>query len=33
MNPDHMVYAKESSLKMLHDNVAEVIRRTDNLKH
>ena len=29
----HMVYAKESSLKMLHDNVAEFIRRTDNLKH
>ncbi len=27
----HMVYAKESSLKLLHDNVAEFIRRTDNL--
>jgi carboxypeptidase C (cathepsin A) len=27
----HMVYAKDSSLKMLHDNVAEFIRRTDNL--
>jgi carboxypeptidase C (cathepsin A) len=27
----HMVYAKESSLKMLHDNVAGFIRRTSNL--
>ncbi len=27
----HMVYAKESSLKQLHDNVAQFIRRTDNL--
>jgi carboxypeptidase C (cathepsin A) len=27
----HMVYAKESSLKLLHDNVAEFIRRTSNL--
>ncbi len=27
----HMVYAKESSLKALHDNVAAFIRRTDNL--
>jgi carboxypeptidase C (cathepsin A) len=27
----HMVYAKEASLKMLHDNVAEFIRRTGNL--
>jgi len=27
----HMVYAKESSLKQLHDNVAGFIRRTDNL--
>jgi carboxypeptidase C (cathepsin A) len=27
----HMVYAKDSSLKMLHDNVAEFIRRTDNV--
>jgi len=27
----HMVYAKDSSLKLLHDNVAEFIRRTDNL--
>jgi carboxypeptidase C (cathepsin A) len=27
----HMVYAKESSLKMLHDNVAAFIRRTSNL--
>ncbi len=26
----HMVYAKESSLKALHDNVAAFIRRTDN---
>jgi carboxypeptidase C (cathepsin A) len=27
----HMVYAHESSLKALHDNVAGFIRRTDNL--
>ena len=27
----HMVYAKDSSLKLLHDNVAEFIRRTSNL--
>jgi carboxypeptidase C (cathepsin A) len=27
----HMVYAHESSLKILHDNVAAFIRRTDNL--
>jgi carboxypeptidase C (cathepsin A) len=27
----HMVYAHESSLKELHDNVAAFIRRTDNL--
>jgi carboxypeptidase C (cathepsin A) len=27
----HMVYAKESSLKQLHDNVAEFIRRNSNL--
>ena len=27
----HMVYAKDSSLKLLHDNVAEFIRRTGNL--
>jgi carboxypeptidase C (cathepsin A) len=27
----HMVYAHEASLKALHDNVAEFIRRTDNL--
>jgi carboxypeptidase C (cathepsin A) len=27
----HMVYAHESSLKILHDNVAGFIRRTDNL--
>jgi carboxypeptidase C (cathepsin A) len=26
----HMVYAKESSLKQLHDNVADFIRRTSN---
>jgi carboxypeptidase C (cathepsin A) len=26
----HMVYAHEASLKALHDNVAEFIRRTDN---
>jgi len=28
----HMVYAKDASLKMLHDNVAGFIRRTSNLK-
>jgi carboxypeptidase C (cathepsin A) len=28
----HMVYAHEASLKQLHDNVADFIRRTDNLK-
>jgi carboxypeptidase C (cathepsin A) len=28
----HMVYAHEESLKLLHDNVADFIRRTDNLK-
>ena len=28
----HMVYAKEASLKMLHDNVARFIKRTSNLK-
>jgi carboxypeptidase C (cathepsin A) len=27
----HMVYANEASLKALHDNVADFIRRTDNL--
>ncbi len=27
----HMVYAKDASLKMLHDNVAGFIRRTSNL--
>jgi carboxypeptidase C (cathepsin A) len=27
----HMVYAKESSLKLLHENVAAFIRRTSNL--
>jgi carboxypeptidase C (cathepsin A) len=27
----HMVYAHETSLKELHDNVADFIRRTDNL--
>jgi len=27
----HMVYAHEESLKLLHDNVASFIRRTDNL--
>ena len=27
----HMVYAKDSSLKLLHDNVADFIRRTNNL--
>jgi carboxypeptidase C (cathepsin A) len=29
----HMVYAKDSSLKLLHDNVAGFIRRTSNLGH
>ena len=29
----HMVYAHEESLKALHDNVADFIRRTDNLGH
>jgi carboxypeptidase C (cathepsin A) len=29
----HMVYAKDSSLKLLHDNVVEFIRRTGNLSH
>jgi carboxypeptidase C (cathepsin A) len=28
----HMVYAHEESLKQLHDNVADFIRRTDNQK-
>ena len=28
----HMVYAKETSLKMLHDNVAAFIKRTSNSK-
>jgi carboxypeptidase C (cathepsin A) len=28
----HMVYAHEQSLKELHDNVADFIRRTDNVK-
>jgi carboxypeptidase C (cathepsin A) len=27
----HMVYANEASLKQIHDNVADFIRRTDNL--
>ena len=27
----HMVYAKDTSLKLLHDNVADFIRRTNNL--
>jgi len=27
-----MVYAHEESLKQLHDNVADFIRRTDNQK-
>jgi carboxypeptidase C (cathepsin A) len=26
----HMVYAKEASLKLLHDNVADFIRRTSS---
>jgi carboxypeptidase C (cathepsin A) len=29
----HMVYAKDSSLKLLHDNVAEFIHRTSNIGH
>jgi carboxypeptidase C (cathepsin A) len=29
----HMVYANEESLKALHDNAADFIRRTDNLEH
>ncbi len=29
----HMVYAKDSSLKLLHDNVAGFIRRTGNLSN
>ncbi len=29
----HMVYAHEESLKQLHANVADFIRRTDNLPH
>ena len=29
----HMVYAKDSALKMLHDNVAAFIRRASNLGH
>ncbi len=29
----HMVYAHEESLKQIHDNVADFIRRTDNLGH
>ena len=29
----HMVYAKDSSLKMLHDNVAKFIRETSNLSN
>jgi len=28
----HMVYAKEASLKLLHDNVAAFIKRTSNMK-
>jgi carboxypeptidase C (cathepsin A) len=27
----HMVYAHEESLKQIHDNVADFIRKTDNL--
>ena len=26
----HMLYAKDASLKQLHDNVADFIRRTSN---
>ena len=29
----HIVYAKDSALKMLHDNVAAFIRRASNLGH
>jgi carboxypeptidase C (cathepsin A) len=29
----HMVYAKDASLKELHENVGEFIRRTSNLSH
>jgi carboxypeptidase C (cathepsin A) len=29
----HMVYVDEKSLKQLHDNVLDFIRRTDNLRH
>jgi carboxypeptidase C (cathepsin A) len=29
----HMVYAHEESLKKIHDNVADFVRRTDNLGH
>ena len=29
----HMVYAKDASLKLLHENVAEFIHRTGNLGH
>jgi hypothetical protein len=29
----HMVYAHEESLKQIHDNVADFIKRTDNLGH
>ncbi|HEY3812877.1 MAG TPA: hypothetical protein VGL66_06595 [Caulobacteraceae bacterium] len=29
----HMVYAHEESLKQIHDNVADFVRRTDNLGH
>ena len=29
----HMIYAHEASLKALHDNVVDFIRRTDNLPH
>ena len=29
----HMVYAHEESLKQIHDNVADFVKRTDNLGH
>ena len=29
----HMVYAHEDALKLLHDNAADFIRRTDNQKN
>ena len=29
----HIIYAKDSALKMLHDNVAAFIRRASNLGH